>query len=75
MDIAGDYSTDEFLHTLRRFASIRGWSRKIISDRGTNLVGASNELKEMMKKVDWGKVKKQSLINESEWSFSPADAP
>ena len=75
LDIAGDYSTDEFLHTLRRFASIRGWPRKIISDRGTNLVGASNELKEMMKKVDWGKVEKQSLINESEWSFSPADAP
>ena len=75
LDIAGNYSTDEFLHALRRIASIRGWPRKMISDRRTNLVGASNKLKERMNKVDWEKVKNQSLINESEWLFSPEDAP
>ena len=56
LDISADYTTDEFLHTLRRFASVRGWPRKFVSDKGTNLVGASNELKEMVDKVDWDKV-------------------
>ena len=75
LDISADYTTDEFLHTLRRFASVRGWPRKFVSDKGTNLVGASNELKEMVGKVDWDKVGSQSLQKETEWIFSPADAP
>ena len=75
LDISADYSTDEFLHTLRRFASVRGWPKKFLSDKGTNLVGASNELKEMVEKVDWDKVGRQSLQKETEWVFSPADAP
>ena len=54
---------------------MRGWPKKFLSDKGTNLVGASNELKEMVDKVDWDKVGRQSLQKETEWVFSPADAP
>ena len=75
LDIASNYSTDEFLHVLRRFASFRGWPRKIFSDRGTQLVGASNELKAMISKMGWNNVEKQSLLKGTEWQFSPADAP
>ena len=29
VDVSRDYSTDSFLQVLRRFASVRGWSRKV----------------------------------------------
>ena len=37
---------------LSRFASIRGWSGKIYSDLGSQLVGAGRALKEVWKKID-----------------------
>ena len=37
---------------LSRFASIRGWSGKIYSDPGSQLVGAGRALKEVWKKID-----------------------
>ena len=75
IDLATNCSTDEFLHVFRRFTSIRGWPSKIFSDRGTQLIGASNVLKEMVGKVDWGKVEKVGQVKGTEWSFSPAGAP
>ena len=76
-DISNNYSTDSFLHVLRRFASIRGWPRKIFSDNGTQLVGASNELKDLIKDLDWEHIKNYSIEKGSgtEWCFSSADAP
>ena len=44
-EIAQNYSTDAFLQALRKYASIRGWPKSIHSDNGSQLVGASNELK------------------------------
>lgn len=44
VDVTVDYSTMECLQTLRRFFSIRGYPNTIISDQGTQLVGASKEL-------------------------------
>ena len=74
-DIANDYSTDGFLHVLRRFASLRGWPSKFISDQGTQLVGASNELKETIRHLDWEKITQYGHEHGTEWSFSPASAP
>ena len=45
VDVAKDYSTDAFMQVIRRFASIRGWPTKVFSDPGSQLVGASKELK------------------------------
>ena len=62
---------------LRRFASIRGWPTKFYSDKGTNLVGASNELNETIANLDWDSIEQQSLTTSqgAEWNFSPASAP
>ena len=46
------YDTSNFLMALSRFASIRGWTEKIYSDPGFQLVGADRELKEAWKKID-----------------------
>ena len=75
LDISCDYSTDSFLQVLRRFASFRGWPRKIISDQGTQLVGASNELKAIIASIDKDKVQQFSAQKDIEWEFTTVDAP
>ena len=49
LDVTVDYSTEAVLHTLRRLLAIRGGTIIIISDPGTQLVGASNEMKQWRK--------------------------
>ena len=74
-DVAHDYSTLGFLMVLRRFATIRGWPTKIFSDKGSQLVGASNELSKAIQGLDWIKIEERSLGQGTEWNFSPANAP
>ena len=77
VDIANDYSTLGFLMVLRRFASIRGWPTKFFSDKGSQLTGASNELKTVIDELDWNLIEERSrtLGQGTEWNFSPANAP
>ena len=49
LEVATDLSTDAFLNCLRRFTSRRGLPQGIISDNGTNFVGAHNELKKLLR--------------------------
>ena len=49
LDIAIDYSTEAIMHVLRRFMAEKGDVRLIISDPGTQLVGAAKELDEVRK--------------------------
>ena len=51
IDLAKDCSINGFLCVLRSYASIRGWPKRVFSDKGTHLVGASNELKELIEGV------------------------
>ena len=75
IDVASNLSTDAFLQVLRRFASIRGWPQKIFSDGGTQLVGASRELKEQISGLDWEQIREHGHRHQVEWKFSPGDAP
>ena len=52
VEVCDDLSTDSFINCLRTFIAIRGKVRTIFCDRGTNLVGAFNELKANLKSVD-----------------------
>ena len=56
LEMAVDYSTMEFLQALRRFLSLRGQPALMLSDNGSQLVGAENELKEMVKNWDVAKL-------------------
>ena len=43
-DIVSDYSSQETIKTLRRFAALRGWPFVMYSDPGSQLVGASGNM-------------------------------
>ena len=45
VEVCHSLSSDSFIMALRRFISIRGPVKRLRCDRGTNFVGASNELK------------------------------
>ena len=75
VDVAHDASTDGFLQVLRRFACVRGWPAVIYSDQGTQFVGASNELKEIVRGMSWEQIKQFGWPERNiEWRFSPPDA-
>ena len=49
LELAVDYSTVEFMQTLRRFFANRGQPALMMSDNGSQLLGAERELREMIK--------------------------
>ena len=75
VDLAQNLSTDAFLQSLRRFITIRGWPKKIFSDKGTNLVSASKELKDAIEGLDWDVIDQYGYPYGTSWAFSPASAP
>ena len=52
VELTVDYSTMEFMQTLRRFFAIRGQPAMKLSDNGSQLVGRECELQEMIKGWD-----------------------
>ena len=52
LELAVDYSTIEFIQVLRRFFAVREQPSLMISDNGTQFVGAERELKEMIRGWD-----------------------
>ena len=75
VDVAADYSTEKFLMVLRRFVSLRGYPRKLLSDNGPQLVKANQELNKMTKSWEWSKLQEFGATEGLEWEFTPADAP
>ena len=75
LDVTPDYSTDSFLQVLRRFATMRGWPAKFYSDQGTQLVGASNELKEAVAGISKQELQRLCAEKDVQWEFSTADGP
>lgn len=72
------YDTASFLLALTKFASCRGYPRVIYSDPGTNLVGASNELREQWKRMweeDGDHISSETAGKGLEWKLSSADSP
>ena len=76
VEVCHSLSSDSFIMALRRFISIRGPVKRLRCDRGTNFVGASNELKQEMACMDNGKVRDFLLANDAdiEFVFNPPHA-
>ena len=74
LDVAIDYSTEAILFTLRRLMSRRGNVRRIISDPGTQLKGASAELKRWRKGWNMSELISYGADKSIDWEFIMADS-
>ena len=61
IEVANSLDTNSFLNAYRRFVSRRGPVRQLRSDRGTNFIGAENELNAAVKEMDLEKIKRELL--------------
>ena len=71
---ASDLSTSAFINALQRFFGRRGKPRKIISDNGTNFVGADKELRKAMSDLEDNKINAELRQRYIEWQFNPSYA-
>lgn len=76
-EVISDLSTSGFLAALKRFVARRGRCAKIMSDNGTNFVGANNELKKIQQFLQSNSTIISSwCANETiAWEFIPPRSP
>lgn len=75
LEIAYGLDTDSFLNAFCRMASRRGLPEEMISDNGTNFVGANRELQELVEKLDRNKIASSTANRGVKWHFNPPLAP
>ncbi|XP_053699061.1 uncharacterized protein LOC128746033 [Sabethes cyaneus] len=75
IEIAHSLSTDSCIMALRNCFNRRGTPLKIMSDRGTNFMGASKELAAALERVDSHKIMTEFTTPNTSWSFNPPASP
>ena len=70
LELAVDSSTTEFIQVLRRFVSVRGQPSIMISDNGSQFIGAERQLKELIKGWDIEKLREFSAEKGIQWQFT-----
>ena len=76
IDVTSGYDTRSFLVALSRFTALRGWPSIIYSDPGTQLVGASKEVRELWDSIRQGEDELSVMSRHGcQWIFGPADSP
>ena len=75
LEMSFGLDTDSFLKCFVRMASRRGYPQEIVSDRGTNFIGADRELRELLDGLDRDKIKDQTVSKGVKWFFNPPLAP
>ncbi|XP_068684466.1 uncharacterized protein [Montipora foliosa] len=75
LEIATDCSTMEFIQTLRRFFSIRGYPAMMISDNGAQMVGAQRELRKTIEGWDIATLREYCADKGIQWKFTTPGAP
>ncbi|XP_046613945.1 uncharacterized protein LOC124302152 [Neodiprion virginianus] len=74
LELVTEMTTEAFLSTLRRFVARRGICSTMISDNGTNFVGAARELKELYAFLEGEKqtISDHLAQQRIDWKFIPA---
>ena len=68
--------TDSFINAFTRMTSRRGTPTYVISDNGTNFVGAERELRELVEALDADRIAQEtSKYCPIDWKFNPPCAP
>ena len=75
LEMTYSLDTDSFLNAFYRMASRRGLSQEVMSDNGTNFVGANTKLKELIRRLNKTKIEKSAANNGIKWYFNPPFGP
>ncbi|XP_033314642.1 uncharacterized protein LOC117213402 [Bombus bifarius] len=79
VELVSDLTTDAFLAALRRFISRRGYCATILTDNGTNFVGANRQLQELrtLLQSDDHQDRVQNFLadRQIQWRFNPPNSP
>ena len=76
LEAVSDLTSEAFIAALRRFVSRRGKPAVILSDNGTNFVGAERELKKLLQQENLQrKIEEMAAKEGITWRFNPAGAP
>ncbi|KAI5747455.1 hypothetical protein M8J77_014784 [Diaphorina citri] len=79
LEVASDLSTPTFLNAFKRFLSRRGPVKTMLSDNGTNFVGARNHLDEVYDLLESKEYKDRFTRELAEhritWNFNPPASP
>ena len=76
LELAEGYDTKSFMLVLRRFVSLRGYPGTLRSDRGSQLTGASKELKRAVESWNWDSIFTFGEKHNMKWILNKsADAP
>jgi hypothetical protein len=71
IEVIEEMTSSSFINSLRRFIAIRGSVREIRSDRGSNFVGATDDLNVNVINVDQKPVADFLLDSKVTWIFNP----
>ena len=76
IEVADDLSSDSFICALKRFVCRRGRVKMLRSDKGTNFVGANNELKQELQRQEQNEawIHYKVLAMSIDWVFNVAGA-
>ena len=75
LEMAYGLDTDSFLRAFMRFIARRGRPSHVTSDNATNFVGASKEIKKLLRQLDEDQVKEKTAHLYIRWHFIPPGAP
>ena len=74
LEVLHSLRTDSLINALRRVVARRGPIKRVRSDMGTNMVGADNDLKAEISRLDQRKLQQVGLAEGIEWVFNPPSA-
>ena len=75
LEMAYGLDTDSFLNAFYHMVNRRGLPEEMISDNGSNFVGAERELRELVLQLDQDKIVKSVANKGVKWNFNPPLAP
>ena len=75
LEMAFSLDTDSFLNAFYRMVSRRGLPRIVISDNGSNFIGAERELRELVEQLDKEKIMRSTANQGIKWKYIPPAAP
>ena len=75
IEISASMDTSDFIDCLIRFVARRGRPSHLYSDNGTNFVGASGEMRQLVRSLDQNAIQEFTTRNGFDFNFNPPWSP